>query len=430
MMTIGKVHAWPNGCNPGTHVHVEMRNADNKACYIDKGNPGVLVSAGAGIGMLGSSNNVARQACSTSPASSADGSNFNGDVYGDLAVLHERTDGGVDAHILYGSMGTPLQTPDSHVRGLPGSSGWDWDLVRTASGDFNGDGFKDVALVHKNGSGGADVHILYGQANPFQYAETFVRSLPASSGWNWDLMKLEAGKYNGDGYGDLAILHKLPDGGIGVHVLFGSAGTPLQNAGTSMRVMPASSGWNWDLIKTASGGFNGDAYMDIALIHKTASGGADIHVLYGGGTPFQYAETFTRSLPASSGWNWDLMKAEAGNFNGDSFDDLTILHKRTDGGVDAHILYGGSGIPLQTPDTFARSLPGSSGWNWDLIKTASAGFNGDAYADVALIHKTANGGADIHILYGGATPFQHQNTFVRSLPTSSGWNWDWMKIES
>lgn len=64
------------GCNPGRHIHLEVTNTTNYACWTDLGNPGVTVSDGASIGRLGSNNNGVRQACTATPPPPPD---FDGD---------------------------------------------------------------------------------------------------------------------------------------------------------------------------------------------------------------------------------------------------------------------------------------------------------------------------------------------------------------
>ena len=66
-MTLGTVKDW-GGCNPGPHVHVEFHNATNFSCYVDNGHPGVALTAGSNLGVLGSDNAAARQACSSVPS--------------------------------------------------------------------------------------------------------------------------------------------------------------------------------------------------------------------------------------------------------------------------------------------------------------------------------------------------------------------------
>jgi hypothetical protein len=65
-MTVGNVHNWGR-CNPGPHVHVELKNVSNYACWVDNGRPGVTVNEEDPIGVIGSSNTGAKQACSGVP---------------------------------------------------------------------------------------------------------------------------------------------------------------------------------------------------------------------------------------------------------------------------------------------------------------------------------------------------------------------------
>ncbi|MFL6116196.1 MAG: hypothetical protein ACJ786_33300 [Catenulispora sp.] len=70
-MTLGTVKTWyasdGSVCNPGTHVHIEFKNTTNYACYVDNGHPGVTLNQGDGLGVLGSTNAGAQQACASVP---------------------------------------------------------------------------------------------------------------------------------------------------------------------------------------------------------------------------------------------------------------------------------------------------------------------------------------------------------------------------
>ena len=236
------------------------------------------------------------------------------------------------------------------------------------------------------------------------------------------------GSFQSDPFADLAILHKRSDGGVGVHVLYGNPAAPFSYNPTIARDLPGTAGWSWKDIKASSGDYNGDGYSDVALVHKISDGGADVHVIWGGsGTPFA-SETSVRHLPASDGWNWSDMQVVSGKYQSDNFADLAILEKRADGGVDVNVLYGNATTPLSSTPALARSLPGTAGWSWKDIKASSGDYNGDGYSDVALVHKISDGGADVHVIWGGnGTPFASE-TSVRHLPASDGWNWNDMTI--
>lgn len=432
-MLLGKVGNF--SCNPGPHIHVEFKNTIGAySCYVNNGNPGVTLGDGAPLGVLGSPNNGPKQACASAPPVVTPPPppyvqpptlGFNGDPFSDVGILHKLGDGGMDIHVLYGN-DPPFTFPTTFTRQLAASSGWSWNKVKTASGYFNSDRYEDIVLVHEIGDGGADVHVVYGNDPPFTYPTTHTRRLSGANGWSWKDMKVVAGKFNGDAFSDVGILHRLGDGGIDVHVLYGND-PPFTYPTTMTRRLPASSGWSWDKIKPAAGYFNGDRFEDIALVQEIADGGADAHVLYGGDPPFTFPTTYTRKLAGSSGWKWADMKVTSGKFNGDSMSDLGIIHRLGDGGMDAHVLYGND-PPFTYPNTMTRRLPASSGWSWDNVKTASGFFNGDKYEDIVLLHKLGDGGADAHVLYGNDPPFTFPTTLTRRLAAANGWRWDDMKI--
>lgn len=119
------------------------------------------------------------------------------------------------------------------------------------------------------------------------------------------------------------------------------------------------------------------------------------------------------------------------SYQADKFGDIALLHEDLSGGFDAHVLYGSAGIPFQHNPTFARKFSGADGWDWSKIKTSTGDYNGDGFDGIAVVHRLVDGGADIHTLWGGSgIPFTYPNTAVRALVASDGWNWDDMKIES
>jgi hypothetical protein len=133
-------------------------------------------------------------------------------------------DGNTGGHVL--RAGTiPCTPPPPPI----GSAGWSANTA--AKGDFNGDGFGDLAIgVRENNAQGA-VHVLLGSATGVVAA--------GSQLWSQDSVgiaddaedgddfgrSLAVGDFNGDGFADLAIGAPGENDGEGaVHVLYGSVG--------------------------------------------------------------------------------------------------------------------------------------------------------------------------------------------------------------
>jgi FG-GAP-like repeat len=126
------------------------------------------------------------------------------------------------------------------------------------SGDFNGDGRSDIALV--GGAGWTDIKIAYAIVGGFNFTSVTVNAFPIwaqTSG-----AKAVSGDFNGDGLGDIAMV-----GGNGwdsVPVAFAKAdGTfnPLALHSDDFPALTRISG-----AQPVSGDFDGDGKADIALV--------------------------------------------------------------------------------------------------------------------------------------------------------------------
>lgn len=322
---------------------------------------------------------------------------FNRDGRDDLAVGLPYEDwvyaeAGI-VQVLYGS-DTGL-TDVNHQTWRQGSGGitepeepYDHFGFALATGDFNRDGYVDLAIgapeedfeeVPVNGAG--VVHILYGSA----------AGLTSSNWQSWQQLEtdindrfgyaLESGNFDGDGYIDLAIGVPYEDVGDpeirdagAVDILYGSA-AGISAAGH--QILDGGGGAEQDDrfgIALGSGDFNGDGRDDLAI-----------------GIPFE-------DLPAGSG---DIDNA---------------------GAVD--IFYGaGGGLTRRVSNDFwHQDRSGISGQyeEDDLFgrALASADFNGDGYADLAVgipfedIHAPGNNEGAVQILYGSAAGISAANSWL------------------
>jgi hypothetical protein len=272
---------------------------------------------------------------------------FNGDGKPDLAIVD--TNGNTQTLLLVGN-GEFNEQPA--VSGALTSVNSPLSIV---SGDFNGDGFPDVAFT---GALDAKVVVLLGSANgQLQPAKSFTTDPIAAVG-------IAAADFNGDGKLDLAAA-----GTGGVAILLGNGdgtfATPVTvatpNAPTSIAVA--------DL--------NGDGIPDLATVSI-----AGVEVFLGSGDGTFSAGTL---IPVSS-----AQYLVVGDLNGDGKPDLVV---ETSGFTV--LLNNGNGT-FQPPQTFG-SLP----YQGPLVM---ADLNGDGHLDLA-----ASSAMVVEIVYGnGDGTFQQQ----------------------
>jgi FG-GAP repeat len=329
-----------------------------------------------------------------------------------------------------------------------------------AGGDFDGDGYIDLAIGVRwesigTASNGGAVHVLYGSSSLQGLSaaghQFWHQGTPGVDGAMEDGDQfgyaLAAGDFDGDGYDDLAIGVPYediePETGAGcVNVLYGSP-SGLTASGNQLFYQGHSG--LWDQAEDgdqfgqalAAGNFDGDDYDDLAIGvpqedvwgEGVEQGGA-VHVLYGSGTGLtttgqQLWEQFDLlGLGESEGGDWFGYALAVGNFDGDSYDDLAVGVPDESLTRDATTIVRAGAVNVIYGSAAGLSTSGNQYWHQDVsgvlewadpedqfgYALAAGNFDGDDCDDLAVgvrhesVGSTSpvDGAGSVNVLYGSA----------------------------
>ncbi len=384
---------------------------------------------------------------------------FNGDGFDDLAIGSPGEDvGGVvnagAVNVIYGApggltdVGNSLWTQDTagieDVAEAGDVFGWS-----VASGDFNHDGYDDLAIGVRLEGIGADtgtgaVNVLYGSAAGFviEGNQFWHQDTPGIAGANEDSdefgWSLATGDFDNDSYDDLAIGVQKEDVGAvddagSVHVLYGTAeglataGNQVwtQNTTNILGVAELGDALGWAL---AAGDFNSDGFCDLAIgVAREDLPGADraglVNVIYGaaGGLSSIGNQIFSQDTPGIAGAaeedNTLGESLAAGDFDNDGFYDLAIGVNREDIGALAaagavNVIYGrAGGLSAEGNQVWFQNSAGvmdeSEAGDFFGDTLAAGDFDLDGFDDLAIgvplehLNGVVNAGA-VNVLYGGS----------------------------
>lgn len=319
---------------------------------------------------------------------------------------------------------------------LVGEAANDQSSMAMVAGDFNNDGFDDIAIGapydDTTGTDGGAVYIFYGDdvdAAPTGTIDlsTADAKLRSEAAGDYVGTSLDSGDFNADGYDDLVIgapgESSVTAGAGAAYIVYGKSdqftSISLEDANTKIFGLTASD--SAGAAVASVGDVNGDTYHDIII----GAAGRDDGGPSSGAAYLIYGETsgiIDTTLSSAdviftgenendfAGYSVD----GAGDINGDDYDDVIIGAYGDNAGANdagaAYIMYGGTGdtalssIDLASADVKVTGEAASDAAGWQV--RGGGDVNADGYDDMlisAYLEDTGgtNAGA-VYVVYGQA----------------------------
>ncbi len=296
---------------------------------------------------------------------------FNADGFEDLAISADGANDGAGKVYLYFGGETSDMRPDVVFDAPTGSD--DFGYIVSSAGDFNSDGFDDMVIVSRNYStNNPTVTVYFGGPYFDTTPDVYLQNYWNSTSFGNDVASL--GDINGDGIDDIGVIS-----GNSVGLYFGSL-NPAYTTEMSMSLNHSS-----DYIAYC-GDVNGDGYNDIL----TSSPQEGLAMIYKGGPELGNDPNvfFDRTETNSQSYGYSI--SGGGDINGDGLADVVI------GDMDANNYSGAAYVYLGSTDIFTSSNPRPA----DLIINGADENN--QFGSVVAIVKDMNGDGFDELAVGGS----------------------------
>jgi hypothetical protein len=313
---------------------------------------------------------------------------------------------------LYDGTSSGLSGSSSHSR--LGSSGdaFGWAV---AISDFDGDGYADVAVgAPAYSSYTGRVTVFYGSASGIAASGNVLATGSGTN--NYFGEEFAAGDFDNDGYADLAVGASGYSSGIGLVNVYHGGGSGL--SATPEQTLTGSSNSSFGKA-LATGDVNNDGYDDLAVGAQGynpggASGTGAVYVHHGSISGI--SGTATTTLEGEGATNSFGVSVAIGNADGDDYDDLAVGAKGNSSSTGRVYVYHGASGGVES--SLSQALDGESSNHYFGDVLSANDSNLDGYDDLVVsatnYDETYSNRGKVYLYTGSSTgiPTASEQTWI------------------
>ncbi|MFC7897187.1 FG-GAP-like repeat-containing protein, partial [Streptomyces sp. NPDC057381] len=309
---------------------------------------------------------------------------YDGDGRSDLAAWYNYTDGRDAIHTFLGGTDGAITKPFKSYDVADGV--WDTRAMRYVTGDFNGDGRGDAAVLKGYSDTSVKMWVAPGRADGGFEDPYTAWSAPAGS-FHISYMTPQVGDFNGDGRDDVAVWYAYTDGTTKLWT-FTSTDRGTFNAPFSSWSAPSGT-WLRTRSKFVTGDFDGDGRDDLSVFYGQGDNTVKTYV-------FPAAPDGGFTAPAvwwqTPHLDWNATTPQAGDFNGDGRDDTLIWYAYPDGSDKAWTMLSGEADGTDRFGSAKVTLASPPGnLDVDRMRFLTGDYDGDGRDDLATLNHQADG---------------------------------------
>ena len=291
-------------------------------------------------------------------------------------------------------------------------------IISVLSGDFNGDGKDDIAAMYYYGFGLTRIKVSLSTGSSFEIQNTWWNSGLRMFDSSLTIGRVVSGDFNGDGYTDIAAMLDYGEQNMKIFVWL-STGSSFQEC-TVWSDLSTPNYYNANLVtgRMVAGDFNGDGKDDIAVMHDYLNQNMKIFVWKSNGASFSKETWSDYSTPMAYNANLVTGRVVAGDFNGDGKDDIAVMHDFLNQNMKIFVWtsLGGSFSNYTTWNDL--STPGWYNANLATDRMVAGDFNNDGKDDIAVMHDFLDQNMQIFVWKSSGQNFNKLTWLDSSTPHS------------